>query len=429
MQKPMKHRILRMFASWERVVMMKTVAFGALTVLLLGGTAAAGVTTPRAKRSGLERCAPQQARSHRQITVGLRVVRTSARRGKCPNSIAVIGGTAGDVWGFDWEGGLWESRDDLRTWRLDWRGPKDTFVERAMRTRSGHVLIEVGYSGSKTGPRRIMRSADTSARRFKTTFTLPLGSSLHFASSWGQFSAVGAPPNTVYVGEYGDHPNPVHLWASTNDGRSFKTVFSLPGENTGSPDRVRHVHGVFLDPFTKWLWVAIGDTTPEPRIGYSKDGGRTFTWITKGVYPQSRAVDLMFASDAVYWGTDVPEIPGALYRWSRTTRSITTVLTSVREPYFDARQSRGWYAQFSEISTKENDGYIGDEHVHVLVGNRAGWRRVTTPWTRTNKLGKIAPAGATTPNAAGCFWMSLPGQPGSDGFTNIKLCLGPTRRT
>jgi hypothetical protein len=408
--------------------MKRLVALGGSGLVLLGVSAAvvlasrekpagaAVVLTSREKSAGAAKCAPSVARSNRRIAPGLRMVRVSRKGGTCRSWIAVIGGKRRDLWGFNYSGGLWHSSDELRTWRLVWKGPAHSFVERAFRTASGHVLIEVGFAGDRR-PRQIMRSTTKAARKFKTAFVLPPGSSLHFATSWGQYSAVGAKPRTIYVGEYGHHPNPVHLWTSTNDGRSFRAVFSLPGRRSGSPDRVRHVHGVFLDPVTKWLWVAIGDNTPEPRVGYSKDGGRTFTWITKSVYPQSR----------VYWGSDVPELPGALYRWDRSTGEITRIITDVSEPFFDARQSHGWFVQFSEISTKEDDGYIGDEHVHVLIGNGSRWYHVTTPWTRNPafKFGKVAPLGMTWPDPAGCFWLSLPNLVGAtSGLENIKVCLG-----
>jgi hypothetical protein len=351
------------------------------------------------------------------------MVRFSLNKGTCQSSIAIIGGTRGDIWGANYSNSLWHSTDDLRTWRRVWQGPLGSHVERALRTTSGHVLIEIATA---SGTHRILRSTTRTARRFISTFVLPAGSFLHFTTSWGQYSPVGSKRRTIYVAEYGDHPNPVHLWASTNDGRSLAPLLSLPGRLSTSSNRVRHFHGVFLDQFTKWLWVAIGDNTPEPRIGYSADGGHSFTWITQGDYPRSRAVGLMFARDAVYWGTDVPERPGALYRWDRSTGSITQIIAGVRAPFFDARQAHGWFVQFSEVSTKQNDGYIGDDYVHVLVGNGSKWRNVTTPWKRNSahRHQKVAPLGVTPPDASGCFWLSLPYLARSDAVDNIKLCLG-----
>jgi hypothetical protein len=399
------------------------VALGCAVAVLFGASAAV-VLASGTHSVDATRCSPSVARTNKRIAPGLRMVRVSAAKGTCKQSwIAVVGGTGRDIWGFNYDGGLWHSTDDLQHWNRVWQGPPGSFVERVLRTASGHVLIEVGF-GSRS--HRIMRSTTKSARRFTTSLVLPPRSSLHFATSWGQYSAVGAKPRTIYVGEYGDRPNPVHLWASTDDGRSFTSVFSLPGRSTTSSERVRHFHGVFLDPYTKTLWVAIGDNTPEPRIGFSSDGGRSFTWITRGTYPQSRAVGLMFTKDAVYWGTDVPELPGGLYRWDRSGGAITKVSGNLDEPYFDARQSRGWSVQFSEISTKLDDGYIGDEHVHVLVGTGSHWYYVTTPWVRNAALtdAKVAPLGMTQPDATGCFWFSLPNLAGSAPVRNIKVCLG-----
>jgi hypothetical protein len=75
---------------------------------------------PRAAVYGLATCAPSIAKSHNQLAPGLRVVRQSFKRGTCKSSIAIIGGTVGDIWGGNFKNGLWHSRDDLRTWQLVW---------------------------------------------------------------------------------------------------------------------------------------------------------------------------------------------------------------------------------------------------------------------------------------------------------------------
>jgi hypothetical protein len=402
--------------------MKRLLASGVIGLFLLG-VSAAGAKAPQTVSSPATTCSPRVDRLNRSIAPTLRMVRASLTQGTCRSWIAIIGGGRDDIWGANYNNGLWHSSNELRTWRLLWQGPTGSHVERTLRTASGTVLIELVDA---MGNRRIMRSTTPRARRFTTALVLPTGSFLHFTTSWGQYSVLGGKRRTVYVGEYGDHPDPVHLWASTNDGRSFRTIFTLRGRTSGATDRARHFHGVFVDPFTKWLWVAIGDNGPEPRIGYSRNGGRSLTWITRGIYPQSRAVALMFAKDAVYWGTDVPERPGGLYRWDRSTGEIAPVLQGLREPFFDARQSRGSFVQFSQISTKENDGYIGDEHVHVLVRSRSGWRHVSTPWTRNpvHKQRNVSAWGVTRPDAAGCFWMSLPYLVRSDSVENFKLCLG-----
>jgi len=388
----------------------------------LAASAAATHATVRESTTTPHRCASTVNRSTTRLAPGAKIVATSMRKGRCRSWIAVIGGTARDIWGFNYNGGLWRSTDDLRTWRLVWQGTPGLFVERALRTASGRVLIEVGDRG---GRHRILRSTTRAATRFKQTFALPAQSYLHFTRNWGQYNVLGGPRGAIYVGEYGPNPNPVHLWRSTDDGRTFQSRVEVAGRSTSSPDRVRHFHGVFVDPITHWLWAAIGDNGPEPRIGYSQDGGQTFTWISRGLYPQSRAVALMFAPDAVYWATDVPEQPGAVYRWDRRTGGVTSVLEGLTEPYFDVLQARGWFAQISEISTKTDDGYIGDDHIHLVVGNGSRWQRVTTPWTRGAPQYKVAPLGLTLPDRAGCSWLSFPNLKGSDGATNVKLCLGP----
>ena len=48
--------------------------------------------------------------------------------------------------------------------------------------------------------------------------------------------------------------------------------------------------------------------------------------MTDGSYPESRVVDLMFDSNAVYWGTDSPDVPAGLFRYDRSTGQVTQVM-------------------------------------------------------------------------------------------------------
>ncbi len=124
---------------------------------------------------------------------------------------------------------------------------------------------------------------------------------------------------TIYYGEYPTgvlaHGETVRIWRSRDEGRTWGTAHEF------APGAVRHVHAVQWDAIGNALWVATGDKDAECRIGYSRDGGATFTWIGEG--SQSfRAVSFLFTPLAVSWAMDSPAAPTHLVRWERATDRV-----------------------------------------------------------------------------------------------------------
>lgn len=105
--------------------------------------------------------------------------------------------------------------------------------------------------------------------------------------------------STVLLGEYGTNPEraSVPVWRSRDAGRRWEIAYEFPA---GS---IKHVHGVYHDPFTGKLWLPTGDfagecylmvTDPEfQKIEMLGDGGQ-----------QWRAVNLHFREDKVCWIMD-----------------------------------------------------------------------------------------------------------------------------
>src|SRR4051794_18392532 len=247
-------------------------------------------------------CTPVVNRTAKQVAPHLQLVGSVAGAGNCP-AIRVADSSANGsvIWGIDWSGGLWRSTDDLASWTRTYQLPL-TYkrIMNVLQLRSGHILIHVM---DNTGAESILRSTDTAGAAFSKVPSLlfPPGETIHGSPSWTE--AGGA----VYAAGYGDRLDPVTLWKSFDDGVTFAPVFQLAGYLSNSLDPVRHFHDVFADPYnSRRIWLTVGDH-PGSRIGYSDNGGITFTWITRSTYPQSRAVGLFFTPSAVYWGTDAPE--------------------------------------------------------------------------------------------------------------------------
>ena len=226
-------------------------------------------------------CAPSVQRLNRAVAPGVRLVKSSTAPGTCTTMIHVATrGPAGVLWGLDTSSGLWRSTNDMRTWTLAWKPRGYRAVEHVLQLRSGRVLLIV-YKNS--GQRFILRSTDSSGTRFasKPVFAFPFDASVDPVLASATAPRILSPDSwvevgkTIYVGEYGSAPNPVYLWKSVNGARSFRVAATFTG--------VRHIHSVFRDPYGRHaIWVAIGDNGPQPRIGYSTDGGKTFIFVSRG---------------------------------------------------------------------------------------------------------------------------------------------------
>jgi hypothetical protein len=341
----------------------------------------------------------------RLLAPGLRLLKSAYGLGTCPGGIRPTSrGKGGLLWATDSANGLWKSIDDGKTWRRTFRPSNYHNIDRVLQLRSGRVLIVVA---DPSGRRHILRSTSASGTKFgRPVMDFPFDArfdDLYLAPRLlGSQSWVQAPDGSIYVGEYGQ-PQTVHLWRSTDDGRSFQVATTFSG--------VKHIHGVYVDPYaSNRLWVAIGDTGTQPRVGYSIDHGKTFTFVSKGVYPESRVVGLMFSKEAVFWGTDTPDVPAGVFRWDRQSGTVSQLLGGLNGPFYYTAQFRTAYAQFSTISLKESDGYLGDEYVHVVASpDGVRWTSARTPWKRAqdNPPRKAVIIGITSPDKRGRFWVSF----------------------
>jgi len=132
----------------------------------------------------------------------------------------------------------------------------------------------------------------------------------------------------VYFGEYlcGKH-SVTRLYWSRDEGRTWEIRYEFPRTH------IRHIHCVAYDPYRDLLWLATGDADHESRILYSFDQGAVFHELGGGSQDW-RAVSLQFTREAIYWGTDSPNMQNHIFKWNWETGHREILLTVPNAFYY-----------------------------------------------------------------------------------------------
>ncbi len=105
----------------------------------------------------------------------------------------------------------------------------------------------------------------------------------------------------IFWGEYFLNPkrDEVNIYVSKDQAQSWQIIYRF------KQNSIRHVHGVFSDPYDGQIWVTTGDEDHESAIWITDDKFKTLDKVIGG-NQQSRALQLLFTSDYIYFGTDTP---------------------------------------------------------------------------------------------------------------------------
>jgi hypothetical protein len=130
-----------------------------------------------------------------------------------------------------------------------------------------------------------------------------------------------------------------------NEARSPIRIYRLPAGSdrveiarTFEAGAIRHVHGIYADPWSDALWCVTGDRPSECRIMFSTDGFRTVELAGSGD-ESWRCVSLQFTPEAIYYGSDAEFEQNHIYRVDRQTLRREQ-LTAVDGPvYYSARRN------------------------------------------------------------------------------------------
>jgi hypothetical protein len=165
-------------------------------------------------------------------------------------------------------------------------------------------------------------------------------------------AAAMTPDGTVYFGEYLD-----------NAGRGEMRVYRYtPGDervevaHVFSAGAVRHIHGIFADPYGGGLWCLTGDIGSECRVLRTGDGFRTLD-VVGGGDESWRSVSMLFSPTTIYYAMDAEFTQNYIYRIERTSGERTR-LGAVDGPvyYSYAAGSQYFFAVTAELCPSQHGG-------------------------------------------------------------------------
>lgn len=127
----------------------------------------------------------------------------------------------------------------------------------------------------------------------------------------------------VYLGDYylNRQRHEIHLYRLPASKNRLEVV------HTFAAGDIRHVHGIYADPFDGSLWCVTGDRGEECRLLRSVDGFQTLHTIGSGDETW-RCVSLLFTAEGAYYGSDAEFSQNYLYFVDRHThqrKQISTV--------------------------------------------------------------------------------------------------------
>ncbi len=123
-----------------------------------------------------------------------------------------------------------------------------------------------------------------------------------------------SPHGRLYFGEYlaNEARGEIHVYEYTPADNRLTVVYSFPAAS------IKHVHGLYVDPWSDGILCLTGDRDSECRMLRSHDRCRSFEVIGEGD-ESWRAVSVLVDATHLYYGTDAEFRANRLYRVDRAT--------------------------------------------------------------------------------------------------------------
>lgn len=136
----------------------------------------------------------------------------------------------------------------------------------------------------------------------------------------------------IYFGEYFANWDllPIHIYCSSDGGKNWDIVYTFEQGN------INHIHGIYMDPYTKKMWIVTGDRENECIIGYTEDGFKTIKEVFRGGQDY-RSCILLFYKDYIVYATDSQYQTNYIKKFDRNTHEIE-VLNEIQGPVIRGAQ-------------------------------------------------------------------------------------------
>lgn len=86
-------------------------------------------------------------------------------------------------------------------------------------------------------------------------------------------------------------------------------------------NNIRHIHGIYQDPYSDLVWISTGDNDDECALFRTDISFEKLDKALSGSQ-QIRTIKLLFTKDYVYFGSDAPEEVNYIYRLSKETNKV-----------------------------------------------------------------------------------------------------------
>ncbi|AOE50147.1 hypothetical protein [Kangiella sediminilitoris] len=180
----------------------------------------------------------------------------------------------------------------------------------------------------------------------------------------GRPLCVAVQGNKLIYGAYSSNEKRQPMRLFSYDGDEHHTLYKFQG--------IRHIHGVFNDPYTAALYLTTGDYGDEAGIWKYSNGE-----LTKiiGGGQQTRAVQLLFDEQYIYYSTDTPLEENHIYRISRSDYSVSLLAEVASSVFYGCKLGSYKFfstvAEPSEVNTSDHIQLWGclNEGAWVLLSN------------------------------------------------------------
>jgi hypothetical protein len=172
----------------------------------------------------------------------------------------------------------------------------------------------------------------------------------------------------IYYGEYRSNTerSMIRIFKSKDKGLTWEVAWEF--------ENIRHVHGVYSDPYCKnSIWVTTGDSDNESAIWRTNDNFLSLQKVCGGSQ-QLRAVQLLFTNSYVYFGSDAPGELNYIYRIDRRGENIERLVNVSSSVFYGCKVGSSLFfstavepsqvntTRFSEIWTSTN----GKDWIKIL---------------------------------------------------------------